>query len=256
MTALFDTHAHILDSRFDCDREKLLDSLPKLGLIGFIEAGTTIEDSEKAAELSSRVDYVHAAVGIHPHEAKNAPNDYLQKLCALAQTKKVVAIGEIGLDYHYDFSPRIQQQKVFSQQLELSEKLGLPVIVHMRQATQDTLSILNEHKKVRGVMHCYSGSAQTAKLLLEMGFYISFAGAVTFKNAKKLIEAAAAVPLDRLMAETDCPYLAPEPLRGRRNNPYNVRYVLQKLAEIKNIPFGQMCEININNAKGLFNLND
>ncbi len=191
-------------------------------------------------------------MGVHPHEAKNAGADYIERLEALAKNDTVVALGEIGPDYHYDFSPRDVQQKVFAQQLCLAKRLGLPVVVHMRQATQDTLSILREYKGISGVMHCYSGSAETAELLLQLGMLISFTGAVTFKNAKKTVEAAKIVPLDRLMAETDCPYLSPEPVRGRRNDPSGVRHVLQRLAEIKGISFEQMCEINENNAKGLF----
>lgn len=251
---LFDTHAHLLDSRFDEDREELIQKLPSLGIEGLIEIGTTIGESEKALALAARVPYIYAAVGVHPHEAKDAPPDYLDSLKSLAAHQKVVAIGEIGLDYHYDFSPRDVQQKVFEQQLALSLSLGLPVVIHMREATQDTLSMLREHKGVRGVMHCYSGSAQTAELLLNMGLCISFTGAVTFKNARKTVEAAAVTPLSHLMAETDCPYLSPEPVRGRRNDPSNVRYVIEKLAQIKNITFEQMCEINTNNAKGLYNI--
>jgi len=249
---LFDTHAHLLDKRFDADRETLIQELPSKGITGLIEIGTTADDSAAAAALAQRVPYIFAAVGVHPHEAKNAGADYIERLESLAKNDKVVALGEIGLDYHYDFSPRDVQQIVFVQQLCLAERLGLPVVVHMRQATQDTLSILREHKGVSGVMHCYSGSAETAELLLQLGMLISFTGAVTFKNAKKTVEAAKIVPLSRLMAETDCPYLSPEPVRGRRNDPSGVRHVLQRLAEIKGISFEQMCEINENNAKGLF----
>lgn len=254
MTELFDTHSHILDARFDNDREELLAHLPKLGMYGLVEIGTTVQDSKEAALLASRVPYVYAAAGVHPHEAKNAPDDYIEKLGIIAQSEKVVAIGEIGLDYHYDFSPRNVQQKIFSEQLELSILLNLPVVIHMREATFDMLSILREHKGIFGVMHCYSGSAQTAEQLLDIGFFISFTGAVTFKNARKTVEAASVTPVDRLMGETDCPYLSPEPVRGRRNDPSNVRYVLQKLAEIKSISYNEMCEANLKNAKGLFNI--
>ncbi|MFA5675517.1 MAG: TatD family hydrolase [Christensenellales bacterium] len=254
MTELFDTHSHILDKRFDNDREELLAGLPALGIKGFIEIGTTVLDSKEAAALALRVPYMYAAAGVHPHEAKNVSDGYTEDLKIIAQREKVVAIGEIGLDYHYDFSPRELQRKVFSEQLDLSVSLNLPAVIHMREATSDTLSILREHKGAFGVMHCYSGSAQTALRLIDMGFFISFTGAVTFKNAKKTAEAASVTPLNRLMGETDCPYLSPEPLRGRRNDPSNVRYVLQKLACIKGISFEEMCEINIKNAKGLFNI--
>lgn len=254
MTRLFDTHAHLLDSRFDDDRDALIQSLPEAGIVGLVEIGTDTQTSEAAVALAQKVDYIVAAVGVHPHEAKDAGIDYLGRLESLAQNAKVVAIGEIGLDYHYDFSPRDVQKKVFERQLELAARLDLPVVIHMREATQDTLSILREHRGLSGVMHCYSGSAQTAELLLDMGLCISFTGAVTFKNARKTVEAASVVPLSRLMAETDCPYLSPEPVRGRRNDPSNVRHVIAKLAEIKGISFEQMCEQNINNAKGLFKI--
>lgn len=254
MTELFDTHSHILDKRFDNDREELLANLPGLGVIGLIEIGTTVDDSKQAAKLASRVPYIYAAAGVHPHEAKSAPIDYLEQLKIIVKEEKVIAIGEIGLDYHYDFSPRNLQKKMFSEQLDLSVLLNLPVIIHMREATQDTLSILREHKGVFGVMHCYSGSVQTAEQLLDMGFYISFTGTVTFKNAKKAVEAASVTPITRLMGETDCPYLSPEPVRGSRNDPSNVRYVLQKLADIKGVSFEKMCEANIKNAKGLYKI--
>jgi TatD DNase family protein len=189
---------------------------------------------------------------VHPHEAKDVGGDYLEQLIALAVQPKVVAIGEIGLDYHYDLSPRDVQQKVLLQQLALASRLRLPVVIHMREATQDMLAILREHKGLTGVMHCYSGSPETAEILVDMGICISFTGSVTFKNARKTVEAAAVVPLNRLMAETDCPYLSPEPMRGRRNDPSNVRHVLQKLADIKGISFEDMCAVNIENAKGLY----
>ncbi len=252
--ALFDTHAHLLSEQFDDDRAALIERLPSLGLEGVIEIGTTVDDSLSAAALAAKTNYIYAAVGVHPHEAKDAPPDYLEQLEALASQPKVVAVGEIGLDYHYDFSPRDVQQRVFSAQLALAMRLGLPVAIHMREATQDTLAILREHPGLTGVMHCYSGSPETAEILVEMGLCVSFTGSVTFKNARKTVEAAAVVPLNRIMAETDCPYLSPEPVRGRRNDPSNVRHVLQKIADIKGIPFDDMCRINIENAKGLYHI--
>lgn len=252
--ALFDTHAHLLSEQFDDDRAELIERLPSLGITGLIEIGTTVSDSRAAAVLAAEVDYIYAAVGVHPHEAKDAPADYLEQLAALAASPKVVAVGEIGLDYHYDFSPRDVQQQVFSAQLALANRLGLPVAIHMREATQDTLAILREHSGITGVMHCYSGSPETAEILVELGLFVSFTGSVTFKNARKTVDAAAVVPISRIMAETDCPYLSPEPVRGRRNDPSNVRHVLQKLADIKGISFDDMCRINIENAKGLYRI--
>ncbi len=251
---LFDTHAHLLSEKFDEDRDELIARLPQLGTMGMIEVGTTVSDSVKAIELAEQADYMYATIGVHPHEAGEAEPDYIEQLRLLAANPKVLAIGEIGLDYHYDFSPRDVQRDVFARQLELARHLRLPVAIHMREATQDTLAILREHGISRGVMHCFSGSAETAELCVDMGLHVSFTGSVTFKNARKVVEAAAAVPLDRLMAETDCPYLSPEPVRGRRNDPSNVRYVIEKLAEIKGIAPENMAEINISNAKEFYKI--
>jgi len=251
---LFDTHAHLLDPKFDVDRNALINLLPGLGVVGMIECGTTVRDSRRAAALAAQAPYIYAAAGVHPHEAKDAEKNFAEELELLCRKEKVVAVGEIGLDYHYDFSPKETQRKVFGKQLALAKKLGLPVIIHMRESTQDTLSMLKEYGITRGVMHCFSGSAQTAQECVEMGLSVSFTGSVTFENARKVVEAAAAVPLGRLMAETDCPYLSPVPVRGTRNNPSNLKYVIQKLAEIKGITPEEMCEININNAKGLYNI--
>ncbi len=251
---LFDTHAHLLSEKFDEDRQALIAALPGKGITGLIEIGTDLDYSEKAAQLASEVDYIYAAIGVHPHDAGETQNDYIERLTEIAKRPKVVAIGEIGLDYYYDFSPREVQREIFSRQLDLAVKLNLPAIIHMREATQDTLALLKEHKGLRGVMHCFSGSAETAEVCIGSGLHVSFTGSVTFKNARKVVEAAAVVPLNRLMAETDCPYLSPEPVRGRRNDPSNVRYVLVKLAEIKGVTPEEMGEINIENAKGLFNI--
>lgn len=251
---LFDTHAHLLDRKFDVDRQILINTLSESGLVGVIECGTDVRESKRAAALAESAPYLYAAVGVHPHESNDAQNDFIIKIEALARQEKVIAIGEIGLDYYYDFSPKETQRKVFEKQLELAKKLGLPVAIHMRESTQDMLSILEEHKGLSGVVHCFSGSAETAEILIGMGLNISFTGSVTFNNARKVVEAAAVVPLDKLMAETDCPYLSPEPVRGTRNNPANVKFVIQKLASIKGISFEDMCEANINNAKRLYNI--
>lgn len=251
---LFDTHAHLLSEKFDEDRDELIARLPQLGIAGMIEVGTTVSDSVKAIQLAEKADYIYATIGVHPHEAAEAEPDYIEQLRALAANPKVLAIGEIGLDYHYDFSPRDVQREVFARQLELARELELPVAIHMREATQDTLAILRDHKITFGVMHCFSGSAETAELCVDIGLHVSFTGSVTFKNARKVVEAAAVVPMDRLMAETDCPYLSPEPVRGRRNDPSNVRYVIEKLAEIKGIAPDEMAEVNIRNAKELYRI--
>lgn len=251
---LFDTHAHLLDRKFDVDRQILINTLPESGIVGVIECGTNVTESKRAAALTESADYLYAAAGVHPHDSNEAQNDFIIQIEALARKPKVIAIGEIGLDYHYDFSPKETQRKVFGQQLDLAKRLGMPVAIHMREATQDMLAILEEHKGVKGVVHCFSGSAETAEIMTGMGLHISFTGSVTFDNARKVVDAAAAVPIEKLMAETDCPYLSPEPVRGTRNNPVNVKFVLQKLAQLKGVSFEDMCEANINNAKRLYNI--
>jgi TatD DNase family protein len=256
MGELFDTHAHLLDDAFFKDRKAVIQSLIDAGLKGMVECGTDEEESAKAVRLTEKLSFVYAAVGVHPHGAAKASKDYLSVLTELAKNKKVVAIGEIGLDYHYDYSPRDVQREVFEAQILLAAELSKPVIVHMREATEDTLEILKKHAPLRGVMHCFSGSAETVAECLKMGLYISFSGSVTFKSAVHVREAAKAVPMDRLLAETDCPYMAPEPFRGTRNEPLKVETVLQKLAQIKSISFDEMCAVNIKNAKKLFGIEE
>lgn len=251
---LFDTHAHLLDERFDEDRDEIIKLLPQQGVIGVIEVGCCEDTSIRAAKLAQSTNYIYAAAGVHPHDAEDVSEGYLNLLESLTAKEKVIAIGEIGLDYYYDNSQKDIQKKIFREQIELAQKLNLPMIYHMRKATADFLDILSDYSSLRGVVHCYSGSADTAKVLIKKGLHISFTGSVTFKNAKKVVEAAAVVPLDRLMAETDCPYLSPEPLRGRRNDPRKVEHVLRKLSEIKGVTFEEMCEANINNAKGLYGI--
>jgi len=249
---LFDTHAHLVSSRFDDDRQAVIDAYAGDGLLGSIEVGDDLANSKKAVALAEANPLIYAAVGVHPHEAKDVSEDYIQTLSALAAHPKVVAIGEIGLDYHYDFSPREVQQAVFKAQIALAKQLSLPIIIHTREATKDTLDILASFAPLSGVVHCFSGSKETALEMVKMGLHISFTGSVTFKNAKKVQEAFMALPLDRLMAETDSPYLSPEPMRGKRNQPKYVGYVIEKMAALKNISPDEMADINIENAKKLF----
>ena len=252
MAALFDTHAHLLDDAFFKDRKALIKTLADSGIKGVIECATDEEESRKAIKLAAANGFVYAAVGIHPHNASKASAEYLKVLRELAREPKVAAIGEIGLDYHYDYSPRDVQKKVFEEQILLSLEINKPIVVHMREATEDTLVLLKKHAPLRGVMHCFSGSAETAAECLKMGLYVSFSGSVTFKNAVHVREAAKAVPLDKILAETDCPYMAPEPFRGKRNDPQKVQYVLEKLAQIKELSFEEMCAVNMENANKLF----
>lgn len=246
---IFDSHAHLSDERFTNDINCIIDDFGGYILV----PGCNTDDSKESVKLAEKHEKIYAGVGIHPHDAKDVPKDYIQILKKLLTENKVVAIGEIGLDYHYDFSPREAQKEVFLSQLELAKETSNPVIIHMRESTSDFLQIIKEFD-VPGVMHCFSGSLETAKICLDLGLYISFSGSVTFNNANNLREVAKFVPLDRLLAETDCPYLAPQAKRGKRNEPKYVKYVLEMLAEIKNISYEQMVTNTFENTKKLFNL--
>ncbi len=250
---LFDTHAHYSDERFSEDREELLSSMPSLGVSNILNVSCTLADSAFSIGLAERYDFIYAAVGIHPHEAGEEPEENIDGLREAARHPKVVAIGEIGLDYHYDFCPRELQRRFFERQLVLANELSLPVLIHDREAHADCLELVSKHRP-KGLFHCYSGSAEMARELVKLGFYISFSGSVTFKNARKLVEAAAAVPPDRLLIETDCPYLAPEPYRGKRNHSGYVREVAGKLSEIHGISLEEMAEVTSGNAKRLFGI--
>ncbi|WP_320606716.1 TatD family hydrolase [Christensenella hongkongensis] len=251
---LFDTHAHLLDERFDEDREELIGRLPLEGVEYVVEASSDLADSIRAAALAKEHRMIYSAVGVHPHSAGEWDQKTAVALRSLAKEEKVVAIGEIGLDYHYDFSPRETQKKAFEQQVELALEVNLPIVVHSREATADTLEILRKFPQVRGELHCFSGSAETARELVKMGFYIAFGGALTFKNARKTLEAAQAVPMERLLIETDCPYMTPVPLRGKRNEPAYVRYVAQRLAEVKNVDEAEIARVTMKNAKRFFDI--
>ena len=252
---LFDTHAHLNDRAFDCDRTQLLETLPQQGVTFLMNAGCSLESSRECVAMAQQYPYVYAAVGSHPDAADEVCDAVLEeyrKLCKL--TNKVKAIGEIGLDYHYEDIPRELQKKAFIAQLELAREIGLPVIVHEREAHQDGMDIIRQFSDVTGVFHCYSGSAEMAKQLVDMGWYIGFTGVLTFKNARKAIEAAQAIPLDRIVIETDCPYMSPEPYRGKRNDPSRVLYVADKLAEIRGITPEEARAITLENGKRLYRI--
>lgn len=251
---LFDTHVHLLDERFDGDREEILLRLTENQVGNVVEASSDLENSIYAAALAREHHIVHAAVGIHPHSASEWDERTEETLRGLLQEPKVVAVGEIGLDYHYDFSPREKQKEVFERQIMLALDVDMPIVVHSREATADTMEILRRYPNVRGELHCFSGSAETAEELVKMGFYIAFGGAVTFKNARKTVTAAKAVPLERLLIETDCPYMTPVPFRGKRNEPAYVSYVAEKLAEVREIPLEEIVRITEENAKRFFGL--
>lgn len=248
---LFDTHAHYDDEAFDADRSAVLSAFD--GLI--VDPGCTLDSSRAAVALAAEHPHVYAAVGIHPENCGDFVPQHIDALRRLAAEPKVVAIGEIGLDYYWpENPPREFQQQVFRAQLELALTLGLPVIIHDREAHGDTLAIVKEYPALRGVFHCYSGSAEMARELLAMGWYLGFDGPVTYKNARKTVEVAQITPLDRMVIETDSPYLSPVPMRGKRNDSRNVVYIAEKLAEIKGMSPEQIAAETLANGKRLFGI--
>lgn len=250
---IFDSHAHYDDPAFDPDRAELLAALPGMGVEGVINAGTTVATSAASAELARKYPYFYAAVGLHPEEAANVGRSDIDGIARLARGEKVVAIGEIGLDYHYEGCDRELQKELFTCQLELADSLGLPVVIHDRDAHGDTMEILRRFRP-RGVLHCFSGSAQTALEAVSLGLYIGFTGAVTFKNNRKAQAVLSAVPRGRILAETDCPYMAPEPLRGRRSDSGMLVHTLGRMAEILGITPDEAALLTLDNAKRLYSI--
>ncbi|WP_207204775.1 TatD family hydrolase [Miniphocaeibacter massiliensis] len=252
---MIDSHAHLDDEKFNYDRENIIKELKENQVAYVINPGADLESSKRAIELSKEYDFIFPAVGVHPHDAQSFSEEIYNEIKNMAIKDKAVAIGEIGLDYYYDNSPRDKQKEVFKKQLELARELNLPVIIHTRDAYGDTFDILNEFKgEVIGVMHCYSGSLEMAERYMSLGYYISFAGPVTFKNAKNVKETAENIPMDRLLIETDSPYLTPTPNRGKRNEPKYVKYVAETIAELKDVPVSDVIEASRENARNLFKL--
>ena len=252
---LFDTHAHMDDHAFDEDRKELLADLPNQGIRLLMNPGCSLASSYNTDKLSREYDYIYAAVGSHPDVADEVNEEVLEeyrKLCKL--NPKIRAIGEIGLDYHYEDIPREIQLKAFRMQMALARELGLPVIVHERDAHEDGMKVVDEFPEICGVFHCYSGSAEMAKELVKRGWYIGFTGVLTFKNARKAIEVASAIPLDRIVLETDCPYMSPEPFRGKRNDPGKLYRMAEKLAEIRGLTVEEIHTITTENGKRLYRL--
>ena len=248
----FDSHSHMDDRRFDGDREEIINDLKNHGVGLLMNVGCDLPSSERSVALAERYPFVYAAVGSHPDDADHVDGRLLDRYRVLAGHEKVRAIGEIGLDYHYEDVPRARQIIAFEQQLELAEALKLPVIVHERDAHGDAMDIVRRHPDVRGVFHCFSGSKELALWLVERGWYIGFTGVVTFKNARRAVEAVQALPLERILIETDCPYMAPEPYRGRRNDSRYVPLVAAKIAEIRGLTPDEAGNITTENAKRLF----
>ena len=253
---LFDTHAHYDADAFDADRMEVLSSMPDQGVELILNPGCDLKSSQTAVELAERFPFVYAAVGVHPEECAdwNAEHD-IPVLEALAQDPKVRAIGEIGLDYHWpENPPRELQRQVFHAQLDLAEKLNLPVIVHDRDAHHDCLEIVRAHPNVTGVYHCYSGGVEDAKTLMKLGWMISFTGSITFKNARRALEVIDLLPLDRMMIETDSPYMSPEPFRGRRNDSGRVHLVAEAIARRKGLDPEEVARITLENGKRFFRI--
>ena len=250
---IFDSHAHYTDKAFNEDREIMLGSLKESGVCGIINCGADIESSVSSVDLANKYDYIYAACGIHPEEADKIPENYIDILRHLAKNEKCVAIGEIGLDYYWRQDTKDLQKELFEKQILLSKELDLPIIVHDREAHGDTMEILKKHRP-KGVLHCFSGSPETAAEVLKLGMYIGLGGALTFKNARKAVEVAQMLPLDRLLLETDCPYMAPVPMRGKRNNSGYIPFIAEKVAEIKGIDPQSVLDVTAENTKVLFNI--
>ena len=252
---LFDTHAHLDDRAFHEDRDTLIAGLPEKDVGLVMNPGCSLESSRNAVKLANQYDHVYAAVGSHPDVASEVNDtvlDEYRKLCKL--NAKVKAIGEIGIDYHYEDIPREIQLRAFRMQMELAQELQLPVIVHEREAHEDGMAVVREFPNVTGVFHCYSGSAEMARQLVDLGWYIGFTGVLTFKNARKAVETAERIPLERIVLETDCPFMAPEPFRGKRNDPGYLFRMAERLAEIRGISVEEVQAITTENAKNLYRI--
>lgn len=252
---IFDTHSHYTDSAFAEDKEEMLRTLPDKGIVNLVLAGTNLEDSVEHVRLAGLYDYVYASVGIHPEFADTQPEDYLQQIETFAKQPKVVAIGEIGLDYHYTTENKSQQIRIFREQVDLANQLNLPVIIHARDATEDYLTVLKDLRP-RGVVHCFSGSAETAKEVLKLGMYIGFTGVLTFKNAKKALQALAVIPKDKLVLETDCPYMAPVPFRGKRCDSSMIPYTAEAAGKIWEMDTQSILDVTCANGRALFGIKE
>lgn len=250
----FDTHAHYDDKAFDEDRDSLLAALPGSGVTLVIDPGCDIKSSRAAVELAAHYEHVYAAVGIHPEELGDFTEENLGEVARLAKNEKCAAIGEIGLDYYWDDTHKAEQKELFVRQIELSLELDKPVIIHDREAHGDSLEIVSRYPKLRGVFHCFSGSAEMAKELLRRGWYLGFDGPVTYKNARKALEVLELCPMDRLLLETDSPYLSPVPMRGKRNDSRNLQYIAEKIAEIKGCTAEDAARAAYENGRRLFGI--
>jgi len=253
---LIDTHAHLNAIQYQEDLEEVIERAQSEGVEIIVVVGFDRETITRAIELADTYEFIYATVGWHPVDAIDMTDEDLKWIEELCSHPKVVALGEMGLDYYWDKSPKEIQKEVFRKQIALAKKVKLPIIIHNREATADIIEILEEEKasEVGGIMHCFTGSVEVAKQCMDMNFYISFGGPVTFKNAKKPKEVATEIPLDRLLIETDCPYLTPHPFRGKRNEPSYVKYVAEQIAELKGVTFEEIAQITSDNAKRFFGI--
>lgn len=253
MDNIFDSHAHYDSESFGADKDGLLAQLPSKGVRYVMNAASNLDSARMCLAFAEKYEFIYASAGIHPHDSECAAKDWQNELTRLLAHPKVKAVGEIGLDYHYDFSPREMQLEIFEEQLKIAIKYDMPVIIHDREAHEDTLRLLKKYRP-KGIIHCYSGSVEMVKELLNLGLYIGFTGVVTFKNARKSLEAAAQVPLDHLLIETDCPYMAPEPYRGKRCDSSMLDRTAEALARVKNIPTQELLDITCENAKTVYSI--
>lgn len=250
-----DSHAHLDDKRFDADRDMIIKNLKENKVDYVFNIGADLESSETSVKLANQYDNIYAVVGVHPHSAKEVDENTIDRLKELSKEEKVIAIGEIGLDYYYDNSPRDLQVKWFKEQIKLAKEVNLPIVIHTRDASQETFDILKENAKDHPViMHCYSGSVEMAEEYVKLGYYISIAGPLTFKNARIPKEVVENIPMDRLLIETDCPYLTPVPYRGKRNEPMFVKYVAEEMAKIKGISVEEVGRITSRNLQKAFSI--
>ena len=253
---IFDTHAHYDDEAFNEDREKLIDEISRSEIRKIVNVGANLVTSQNSVDLSEKYDFFYAAVGVHPDDAAEVTEEGIERLRELAKGKKVVAVGEIGLDYYWNKDNSDLQETAFKRQIELAGELSLPIIVHSRDAAADTMEILHETDagKLGGVIHCFSYSPEIALESVKMGFYIGIGGVVTFKNAKKIKESVEAIPLEKIVLETDCPYLAPDPFRGKRNSSLYLEYVVKEIARLKGIDENTVMEQTFKNALNMYNI--
>ena len=253
---LFDSHAHLNDEAFAQDRAELLETFRDAGVGLVMNAGCSLASSREGIALAEAYPWIYCSVGTHPDTADEVNEEVLEVYRQMCSHPKVKAIGEIGLDYYYETIHRDAQMRAFRMQMQLAEELDMPVIVHERDAHEDGMSIVKEFPKVKGVFHCYSGSAEMARQLVDLGGYIGFTGVLTFKNARKAVETAASIPLERILLETDCPYMAPEPYRGKRNHPGDLPKLAEKWAQIRGIPVEEVIRVTTENAKRLNRIED